>query len=231
MFLKPVHGRGGRGAERWDHIGNGDYRDPKGNVLSASQLLDRLLAMSRWQPILVQERAQNHPAMRDLSNGALNTIRMISCLDEREQPELIGAVLRMAIGDNVTVDNVHAGGIAAPIDLANGRLRSATHAGFDSSVGWVDRHPDTDAELAHRVLPLWNDVCDLVKRAHAAFNDWVVVGWDVAIMADGPRVVEGNSGPDIDLIQRPLRMPFGDSRLGELLAFHLNRTERSWRTR
>ena len=50
-------------------------------------------------------------------------------------------------------------------------------------------------------------------------------------MADGPRVVEGNSGPDIDLIQRPLRMPFGDSRLGELLAFHLNRTGRSWRTR
>jgi hypothetical protein len=168
--------------------------------------------------------------MRDLSNGALNTIRMISCLDEREQPELIGAVLRMAIGDNVTVDNVHAGGIAAAIDVATGRMHSATHAGFDSSLGWIDRHPDTNAQIADRVLPLWDEVCDLVRRAHAAFNDWVVIGWDVAIMADGPRLVEGNSGPDIDLIQRPLRTPFGDTRLGELLAFHLNRTERSWRT-
>jgi hypothetical protein len=230
LFLKPVHGRGGRGAQRWDHIGDGNFRDPRRNVLSASQLVDRLRAMSRWQPILVQERARNHPAMRDLSNGALNTIRMISCLDEREQPELIGAVLRMAIGDNVTVDNVHAGGIAAAIDVATGRMHSATHAGFDSSLGWIDRHPDTNAQIADRVLPLWDEVCDLVRRAHAAFNDWVVIGWDVAIMADGPRLVEGNSGPDIDLIQRPLRTPFGDSRLGELLAFHLNRTERSWRT-
>jgi hypothetical protein len=231
LFLKPVHGRGGRGAERWDYIGGGNFRDPAGNALSASQLVDRLRAMSHWQPILVQERAHNHPAMRDLSNGALNTIRMISCLDESEQPELIGAVLRMAIGDNVTVDNVHAGGIAAAIDIATGRMHSATHAGFDSRLGWIDRHPDTDAQIAHRVLPLWDDVCDLVRRAHAAFNDWVVVGWDIAIMADGPRLVEGNSGPDIDLVQRPLRTPFGDSRLGELLAFHLNRTERSWRTR
>ncbi|HKP34395.1 MAG TPA: sugar-transfer associated ATP-grasp domain-containing protein, partial [Sphingomicrobium sp.] len=231
LFLKPVHGRGGRGAERWDYLGNGSYRDPRGNSLSASELVDRLRSLSRWQPILVQQRARNHPAMRDLSNGALNTIRMISCLDEREQPELIGAVLRMAVGDNMTVDNVHAGGIAAAVDLGTGRMHCATYAGFDSNLGWIDRHPDTDARIARRVLPLWDQVCDLVRRAHAAFNDWVVVGWDIAIMADGPRLVEGNSGPDIDLIQRPLRTPFGDSRLGELLAFHLDRTERSWRTR
>jgi hypothetical protein len=229
LFLKPVHGRGGRGAERWDYNGHGNFRDPEGNALSASQLVDRLRAMSRWQPILVQERARNHPAMRDLSNGALNTIRMISCLDEREQPELIGAVLRMANGANVTVDNVHAGGIAAAIDLATGRLRPATHAGFDATLAWVDRHPDTGAKITRRVLPGWKEVCDLARRAHAAFNDWVVVGWDIAIMADGPRLVEGNSGPDIDLIQRPLGTPFGDSRLGELLAFHLSQTEGSWR--
>ena len=42
-------------------------------------------------------------------------------------------------------------------------------------------------------------------------------------MSDRPRLVEGNSGPDIDLVQRPLRTPFGDARLGELLAHHLKR--------
>jgi hypothetical protein len=76
---------------------------------------------------------------------------------------------------------------------------------------------------------MWNELCDLVHRAHSAFDDWVVIGWDVAITAEGPRLVEGNSGPDIDLIQRPLRMAFGDTRLGELLAFHLNRSESAWR--
>jgi len=228
LFVKPVHGRGGRGAERWDYAGNGTYRRG-GQALSAAQLLDRLRSMSRLQPCLVQERAQNHPAMRDLTKGALNTIRMISCLDEREQPELIGAVLRMAVGGNVTVDNVHAGAIAASIDLAEGRLWRATYMGIDAAQGWIDRHPDTGAPITGRILPMWDEVCDLVRRAHSAFHDWVVIGWDVAITADGARLVEGNSGPDIDLIQRPLRTAFGDARLGELLAYHLSRSEAVWR--
>jgi hypothetical protein len=76
---------------------------------------------------------------------------------------------------------------------------------------------------------MWDQVRDLVRRAHSVFGDWVVIGWDVAILADGPSLVEGNHGPDIDLIQRPLQMPFGNSRLGELIAFHLDQTEPMWR--
>jgi hypothetical protein len=229
LFLKPVCGCGGRGAERWDYDGNGGYRDVRDRKMSASELLDRLRRMSWRHPYLVQERALNHPAMTCLSNGALNTIRMISCLDEREQPELIGGVLRMAVGTNVTVDNVHAGGIAASVDLDEGRLDQATHMGMDARRGWIDRHPDTGALITGRLLPMWDDVRELVLRAHSAFSDWVVVGWDIAIMADGPCLVEGNNGPDVDLIQRPLRMAFGESRLGELIALHLQRTEQIWR--
>ena len=229
LFVKPVHGRGGRGAERWDYTANGLYRREDGQLLSVAQLLDHLRSMSRLQPYLVQKRARNHPAMRDFTKGALNTIRMISCLDEREQPELIGAVLRMAVGSNVTVDNVHAGAIAASVDLAEGRLSRATYMGIDAAQSWIDRHPNTGAQITGRLLPMWDDLCDLVQRAHSAFHDWVVIGWDVAITAEGARLVEGNSGPDIDLIQRPLRTAFGDARLGELLAYHLGRSEPAWR--
>ena len=229
LFVKPICERGGKGAERWDCAGDGLYRDVEERTLPALQLVDRLREMSRWQPYLVQERALNHPAIRDLSNGALSTVRIISCLDELEQPEIIGAVLKMAVGTNVTVDNVHAGGIAAPVDLEHGRLGQATHAGFDTRRGWIDLHPETGAVITGRILPMWDELCELVRRAHSAFCDWVVVGWDVAILADGPSLVEGNHGPDVDLIQRPLRTAFADSRLGELIAFHLDRTEPVWR--
>jgi hypothetical protein len=229
LFVKPVCGRGGRGAERWDYAGNGSFRDVDDRRLSASELLDRLRRLSCRQPYLVQERARNHASMSCLSNGALSTLRIITCLDVREQPELIGGVLRMAIGNNVTVDNVHAGGIAAAVDSNDGRLRQATHMGMDARRAWLDRHPDTGALITGRLLPMWDEVRDLVLRAHSAFNDWVVVGWDVAIMKDGPCLVEGNNGPDVDLIQRPLRTAFGDSRLGQLIAFHLTRTEPVWR--
>lgn len=221
LFVKPVCARGGNGAERWNYRGRGIYCTPNGRSLSGPQLIQRLRELSRWQPYLVQKRARNHPAIADLSNGALNTIRFISCLDERNQPEIIGAVLKMAVGANVTVDNVHAGAIAAAVDLVRGRLDQATYSGFDSSKGWIDCHPVTGAPIMGRALPMWNDACELVRRAHSAFDDWVVIGWDVAITAGGPYLVEGNYGPDIDLIQRPLRTAFGDSRLGQLIAFHL----------
>ena len=95
--------------------------------------------------------------------------------------------------------------------------------GVDSHLGWIDRRPNTGGQIAGRVLPLWDEVCDLARNAHVAFRDWTVIGWDIAIMADGPRLVEGNCGPDIDLVQRPLQKSFGDGQFGELLAIHLNR--------
>jgi hypothetical protein len=228
LFLKPVHGRGGRGAERWDYVGHGAFKLNGAPALSEEQFLARLRHKSRSQPFLVQERARNHPAMRDLSNGALNTIRLLSCLDEQDQPEIMGAVLRIAVGSNVTVDNVHAGGLAAAIDLDEGRLMPATDLGADAWLGWTDWHPQTGARITGRVLPMWDEVRDLACQAHRAFNDRVVIGWDIAIMEDRPRLVEGNSGPDIDLVQRPLRTAFADGRFGELLAFHLNRSRSAW---
>ena len=224
LFVKPVRARGGRGAERWDYAG-GLYRHRSGQRLSAEEFLQRLRAMSRAQPLLVQRRARNHPAMSDLTNGALSTIRMISCLDEHDRPEIMAAVQRMAVGSNETVDNVHAGGMGVPIDLASGRLLQGTDMGIDVRMGWIDYHPTTGGRITGRGLPMWEETCALVRKAHSAFGDWVVVGWDVAVTADGPRLVEGNSGPDIDLIQRPMRRPFGNARFGELLAHHLNRPE------
>ena len=225
LFMKPARARGGRGAERWDYLTDGAYRRIDGETLSAPQFLERLREMSLRQPFIVQERVRNHPAIADLSNGALNTIRVLSCLDEQERPEVVGAVLRMAVGGNVTVDNVHAGGLAASVHLQSGKLSEATDMGIDARLGWINRHPDTGTPIAGRTLPLWDDVVTLVQRAHAAFRDWVVIGWDVALLADGPWLVEGNCGPDVDLVQRPLRAPFGNGRFGELLAFQLERAQ------
>jgi hypothetical protein len=63
----------------------------------------------------------------------------------------------------------------------------------------------------------------LATRAHRAFADRTVIGWDVAITPNGPILVEGNSGPDVDLLQRPMRRGLACGRLGELIAFHLKK--------
>ena len=186
LFAKPARGRGGRGAERWDHVGSDRYRDLAGRELAGPALVERLRRKSRDRAWLIQRRLTNHPAIADLSNGALSTVRALTCLDERGRPELVAAVFRMAIGANRTVDNIHAGGIAAAVDLARGTLSDASDLGMDARLGWLDRHPETGGRIAGRALPLWGELCELAVRAHRAFDDRVMIGWDIGLTASGP---------------------------------------------
>lgn len=226
LFVKPVVGRGGRGAERWDRLGQSRYRHQRLGVLTGPQLRDRLAAQSLAAPRLVQRRLINQRALQPFSNGALVTVRVLTCLDEHGAPEAVAAVFRMAIGDNRTVDNIHAGGIAATVDLASGVLSQASDLGMDARRGWLDHHPDTGAAITGTILPGWPDMRALALRAHAAFADRVCIGWDVALTTTGACLVEGNGAPDVDLMQRPMRRGLADDRLGVLLAHHLQAAER-----
>jgi len=221
LFVKPSHGRGGTGAERWDRGDRGSYTAPSGERLTPDHLLERLVRRSRRYPLIVQPRLPIHPELADLTAGALPTMRVVTCLNELGTGELVGAVFRMSIGANRTVDNLHAGGIAAAVDLASGRLSRATNLGADARLGWLSSHPDTDARIEGRALPLWEDAKRLAIEAHRHFGDRVVVGWDIAILEDGPIIVEGNGNPDMDILQRFMRDGLRQHRFAELLAFHL----------
>jgi hypothetical protein len=169
----------------------------------------------------------NHMALRDLGNGALATLRILTCLDEQDRPEIVAAMLRMAVGRNRTVDNLHAGGIAAQVALTSGILTEATDLGLRVHRGFVGSHPDSGAPIAGRVIPHWPTVCALARRAHLAFADRIFIGWDIAVLDDGPCVVEANSGPDVDLLQRHDGRGLCATRYGVLLAWHVRQCTRN----
>lgn len=220
LFVKPAHGRGGEGAGLWRWTGAG-YQLHDGAVLSAEALTAQLAEWSRVRPLLVQPHAKNHPGLADLSNGALCTARIVTIRNETGGHEAVCALFRMAVGGNRLVDNFHAGGIAAPIDVATGRLGAATDWGLRPRHGWRTHHPDTGGAIEGRILPLWPETRALAERAHDAFADRHIIGWDMAILPDGPHIVEANGGPDTDMHQRVSREPLGNQRFGELLAFNL----------
>jgi hypothetical protein len=198
LFVKPRSGSGGHRMERWDFIGEGRYRNAHAQVLTREQLTEKLARQSLKDDFLVQPRLANHPALDDISNGALATVRLLTCRNEQGRAEATNAAFRMAIGNSV-VDNFHQGGLATAVDLQTGVIGMASDIGIRPDVGWRDTHPVSGARFAGRTLPHWPEVVALAVRAHEAFPQRVVVGWDVE------------------------RGPAGESRIAHLLAFNVDR--------
>ncbi|HET6160827.1 MAG TPA: sugar-transfer associated ATP-grasp domain-containing protein [Dongiaceae bacterium] len=222
LFLKPVRGKGGSDAERWNAVGHGRYRDTRGWELDARELLAHLQDLSRFvEPYIVQPAFRNHASIADLTPGALCTVRMLTCRTERGDFELTNAAFRMPVNPRSAVDSFDAGGIASSVNVRTGSLGRATDLGTEGSSIWHGRHPLTGAHVEGRRLPMWQGAVDLVLRAHRAFGDHVVIGWDVALLDDGPILIEGTRRPDVDMLQRTSQGPIGNGRFGELLAHNL----------
>ncbi|WP_421693393.1 sugar-transfer associated ATP-grasp domain-containing protein [Aestuariivirga sp.] len=226
LFVKPRSGSGGHRMERWDFIGQSRYRNAHGEVLTAEELMAKLTRQSLKDDFLVQPRLSNDPALDDISNGALATVRLLTCRNEAGLPEATNAAFRMAIGNSV-VDNFHQGGLATAVDLNTGVIGIASDIGIRPDVGWRDTHPVSGALFKGRTLPHWDQVVALAVKAHEAFPERIVVGWDVAMLPDGAMIIEGNGKPDLDIHQRAERGPAGQSRIASLLAFNIERAEQT----
>jgi hypothetical protein len=206
LLLKPARGEGGRGVAFVE--------------VTDEAALHRL-ARGRRGTWIVQRRLSSYRALRPLALGALSTARITTILNEAGVPEPVSAVLRLASDPMAEVDNMKAGGLLAPIDLATGALGIACkgYGGGDHDV-----HPVTGAAIPGFVVPDWEAAKALAVRAHAdAFGDYALIGWDVGLTDDGPMLVEGNAKPGVLMPQRAGRSGLGGQRYGALLRFQLAR--------
>jgi hypothetical protein len=205
LIAKPADGEGGEGVRML------------GPVADAPALIARLRGIRH--PMLVQPLISVHPALADIALGALPTVRIVSILDEAGRPEVVSATFRCASDPRARMDNMKAGGLIVPVDLADGRLGLACfgYGGHDHDI-----HPATGAPITGRTLPDWPDAMALVTHAHAqAFDGYALIGWDVALTPQGPVLIEGNGKPGVLMPQRAARRGLGEGRYGALLAHHL----------
>ncbi|MDY0871913.1 sugar-transfer associated ATP-grasp domain-containing protein [Dongia rigui] len=222
LFIKPRKGSGGRGAVKWQYA-EGIFVHKDGQHLTPAALRQSVIDQSAETNMLVQKTLTNHAALADINCGTLATIRIVTCRNESGAYEVTNAAFRMPRVSGSAVDNFHAGGIASAVDITSGRLGAATDLGLSPHSGWFATHPITGAAIEGRILPRWAEARALVERAHPSFSDFAVIGWDVAILEDGPCIIEANGAPDLDIIQRTARAPLGNARLGRLMAWHVKR--------
>lgn len=215
LFSKWGAAFGGADTSSW-HYENGLYCDGDARRLTAGELLEVLARQSQGGLVLLQTRVANHPDIASLAPHALSTVRAMTIAAPCGPPRFLAGVLRMGTGHS-TADNFAQGGIAAPIDFETGELGEAR--GLDSSgLTEIHRlHPDTGARIVGTRVPFWRETVELALRAHLLVGDLPVVGWDVAVTADGPLLVEGNWNPCIKLMQVATQTPLLATALAPLL--------------
>ena len=144
---------------------------------------------------VVEELIEQHADLAALYPRAINTLRVVT-MNRR----VIGAALRMGAGGNC-VDNTSAGGVYAGIDVDSGIVvsRALNHLGER-----FVRHPDTGVVIPGFKIPYWRESLSLIEDAVPLTVGVPLIGWDIAITASGPTLVEVNTHPGMWTMQAPL---------------------------
>ncbi len=138
---------------------------------------------------LAEEYIIQHPDIMKLSPSAVNTIRIFTQLNEKDEVEILGCRFRISI--NSHVDNLAAGNIAAPIDEETGVV-SGPGIYSDITKNPESIHPFTGVSVTGFQIPFWQETLMLVKNAAKAHKENRSIGWDVVITEQGPGLIEGN---------------------------------------
>ena len=222
LFSKPASQTGGQGSESWRYDRDQDcyFNAATDQQFSRDALLDHLCNLSKCGRLILQQRLKNHIALSLLTNGALSTLRLVTCRAPSGSIDLMPPVIRMPTGRSAA-DNFAQGGLAAPIDMATGTICGPALQ-KDNCLGVIsfDRHPDTGQKLEGFPIPMWIEAVDLARQAHETFPSVHFIGWDIAILQHGPVLVEGNDGFDTDLTVLPHGLSLSDTQFIPYYNFH-----------
>lgn len=184
FFAKQTRSYGGQGVEK---IRTAEHPDPR-------QLYETLMEKKMY---LAEGLIVQHPEMDELCARSLNTIRVVTVLNDQNQAKLIYALVRIGNGET-DVDNITSGGMYTLLD-ENGVI---THPVFcDKTVSYYDAHPKTGKVFQGFRVPYFAEAVQMCLEAACVEPHMRYIGWDVGITPEGPVLVEGNNLPGYDMAQ------------------------------
>ncbi|MCB1379027.1 MAG: hypothetical protein KDK89_11755 [Alphaproteobacteria bacterium] len=217
LFCKPERGMGAIGTMAFTCLAPDHYADASGKHCDLDGVLADIGRQSGGTPIIVQPWLRNHSGIADLANESLVTFRVVTSLGNGPAPVVVLAMLRVLAKLEPAWTEALDEEYASPIDLGSGRLGLFTGDNMATSCLRYERHPLTGAEIAGRMVPMWGAIKALAVQAHATFRHRTVVGWDIALTADGPVLLEGNGNLDVMFLQRVHDLPAGRTQFGVML--------------
>ena len=189
IISKPAEEACGRGVEK---LAVADFPSHKA-------LLEHLRTINS---ALCEECIIQHKDVAALYPLSVNTYRVVTVFTEGEA-HIVYAFIRIGNGGRF-VDNINAGGMAAPINIDTGVIE---YPAFDKDSVYYETHPYTNCPIKGWQLPFWKESVEMVLSAAKVIPQVGYVGWDVAVTENGPLLIEGNPFPGHDILQMPPHVP------------------------
>lgn len=185
MVIKPLHGGQGKGLLVLQKSCDGQFAALDGKSYSVGELSTYMAS----EAFLVQERVRQHGFLEAVNPNLLNTFRIVTFIDTAGEAHVHFCYLRLGRKGSNT-DNHAGGGLVIYVDPETGEL-GVGRTKKDKAC-WTC-HPDTGVGFSGLRIPLWKDVLALACKA-AKVCPLGSVGWDIALTADGPVLIECNTG-------------------------------------
>lgn len=192
MMAKPENQCSGKGIMKIDLT---KYRDDK----KAEELYNELVSKDIT---LLEEVIKQSDFMNKIYPNSVNTIRLVTVIDNHGEPQVLAAAMRIG-GRGSVVDNFNQGGLVIRIDIDTG-ITSTVAVNIDGVE--YENHPDTGTKVAGVKVERWDEIVATCKEAALVVPEVRYVGWDVAITPDKILLIEGNQIPGYDLYQMPQHM-------------------------
>lgn len=196
LILKPISGSRGRGVlllQKDDDHYLLDYKK-----LNWEELI---LIFKNLKSYLVQEKFIQHGFGHNIYSGSLNTMRICTMIDPvTNQPFIAYAVHRFGSIESGYKDNFSQGGICALIDIT-GKLSKGLSLSSEGKIKFHESHPLSIKPIYNEQITNWENLTKILIEMARKMPYLKHVGWDIILSNDELYVLEGNVGPDLDLIQ------------------------------
>ncbi|MFO7952528.1 MAG: sugar-transfer associated ATP-grasp domain-containing protein [Bacillota bacterium] len=200
FFIKPCGGKKGTGviaisdvqsSENSNHL----LTDTRGKTWSVEELCRQLHqghGQSAFPGYVIEEKIEQDPFLSQINPSSVNTCRILTLALPDNTVAVLCAAFRFGRAGS-PVDSWSQGGIAFSVDVSTGMLKKGAFHPDWGSTDLVTNHPDSNIKLTGTIVPHWEEIKDLVRKAASVTPGIKSIGWDVTISRKRPVLIEGNS--------------------------------------
>lgn len=217
IFIKPDNLQRGHGTlalgKRFDE--NSWKQAPSGKLISMDEVLNHFKDHSRVKTWIFQRLIKPMPFTERIVPGVVCTVRIVTLVINGNGVILYSIV---RFGDGKTAaDNYDGAGVVAQVDVESGCIGDTVV--FENGLPLYGKnHVHTGVKITGEIIPDWDMIKAAVSESALKYSWFNCLGWDVALAADGPIILEANSMPGFYAFQVTSRRGLLEGPLGRLLS-------------